>query len=191
MFKKVLMLICICLGIAYPFVIYAGLSFGLIDYLLPVLATVFIVRAILSFRQNSQFKIAAIASALVAAILCIASELFSDLKIALYYPVFINFLFLMVFGISLFSKSSIITRLAMLSQKTEDLPPYVIRYTTAVSKIWCVFFLVNGFTAFLTVQYGDIGLWTLYNGLISYILMGLLFACEFIVRTIIKKRNEH
>lgn len=191
MIRKVLMLICIIIGFAYPFVIYAGLSFGFIDYLLPSLAVIFVIRAIMSFRHNSQFKAVSVVTALVAGILCLASVLFSNPKLALYYPVFINTIFLLVFGLSLFSEKSIITRLAMLSEKKEELPLYVIRYTTTVTKIWCVFFLINGFAALFCVLYGDIEIWTIYNGFISYILMGLLFACELIVRIIVKRRNEH
>ena len=42
--------------------------------------------------------------------------------------------------------------------------------------------------ALFNVLYGSLELWTLYNGLISYILIGILFLGEFIVR--IKKQSE-
>ena len=40
-----------------------------------------------------------------------------------------------------------------------------------------------------TILSDDLALWTLYNGLIAYILMGLLMTGELIVRHFAKKRN--
>jgi uncharacterized membrane protein len=44
-----------------------------------------------------------------------------------------------------------------------------------------VFFIFNGIVAALTISASD-AVWALYNGLISYIIMGILFAGEYIVR---------
>ena len=43
-------------------------------------------------------------------------------------------------------------------------------------------FYINGSLALATVLIGDPALWALYNGFISYILLGLMFAGEYLIR---------
>jgi len=62
------------------------------------------------------------------------------------------------------------------------LPDEAIPYTRKVTIIWCGFFMLNGVLALLTTLYASDRIWALYNGLISYCLMGLLFAGEWLVR---------
>jgi uncharacterized membrane protein len=51
------------------------------------------------------------------------------------------------------------------------------------------FFIGNGAMALFTVLHGDMHLWTLWNGMVAYILMGTLMAAEWLVRQrVIKKR---
>ena len=71
-------------------------------------------------------------------------------------------------------------RLARLSEP--DLPDKAIRYTRQVTIAWSVFFLCNGVLAAALTLWAPLAWWTLYNGLISYLLMGLLFAVEWLVR---------
>ncbi|MCK5717639.1 MAG: hypothetical protein KAH77_09135, partial [Thiomargarita sp.] len=47
---------------------------------------------------------------------------------------------------------------------------------------WCIFFIFNVIMATLTTFYATLEMWTLYNGLIAYILMGLIFIIEYGVR---------
>ena len=46
----------------------------------------------------------------------------------------------------------------------------------------------NGALAAFTIWHGDLALWSLYNGLISYGLMGALMAGEYLVRRRLMKR---
>ncbi len=70
-----------------------------------------------------------------------------------------------------------------------ELPDYAISYTRTVTKVWCLFFIINGSIS-LTTCFMDLQTWTLYNGLISYILAGLLFACEYATRLYVKRKNN-
>src|SRR6185436_7648546 len=49
-------------------------------------------------------------------------------------------------------------------------------------RIWCLFFALNGSTALLLALAAPLAWWTLYNGLIAYLLIGALFATEWILR---------
>lgn len=96
------------------------------------------------------------------------------------YPVFMNASFLAMFAWSLRHPPSVIERLARLQHG--DLPERGSRYTAKVTRVWCGFFIVNGAVSLATVLWGSDEVWTLYNGLIAYLLMGLLFGGEWLVR---------
>ncbi|NMR95446.1 hypothetical protein HKB38_29015, partial [Vibrio parahaemolyticus] len=102
------------------------------------------------------------------------------------YPVVVNVCVLCGFGLSLKQPQSIIERLARLQEP--DLPASGVAYTRKVTMVWCAFFTLNAavalYTCFLPVK-----IWTLYNGLISYLLAGGLFAGEWIVRQFVRKEH--
>ena len=102
-----------------------------------------------------------------------------------WYPVAVNALMLAVFGGSLFTKQTVIERLARLQHP--DLPPEGVRHTRRVTQIWCAFFVFNGVTAAILagLQYYD--WWAAYTGIVSYVLMGILFAGEWIYRKLVLK----
>ncbi len=96
------------------------------------------------------------------------------------YPVFMNALMLSVFAVSLVKPPSVIERLARL--RHPDLPPEGVIYTRRVTQVWCGFFVVNGAVAAWTAFAASRETWVLYNGLIAYLLMGALFAGEWLFR---------
>jgi uncharacterized membrane protein len=97
-----------------------------------------------------------------------------------FYPVLMNLGLLAIFGASLYFPPPVIERLARLQHP--DLPPEGVLYTRKVTCIWIVFFLVNGLMAAATAIWCSFSVWSLYNGLIAYILIGLLMAIEYRVR---------
>jgi 3-hydroxymyristoyl/3-hydroxydecanoyl-(acyl carrier protein) dehydratase len=64
----------------------------------------------------------------------------------------------------------------------------VAAYCRKVTYVWCGFFIINGSIAAWTVFSGSDALWSVYNGGISYILIGTLFAGEFMVRKMVQKK---
>ncbi len=97
-----------------------------------------------------------------------------------FYPVAVNALLLTLFALSLRHGPSLIERLARLREP--DLPPPAVDYTRRVTQVWCLFFLLNGSIALYTALCSSLSVWAWYNGGIAYLLMGALFAIEFIVR---------
>lgn len=96
------------------------------------------------------------------------------------YPVAINAVMLTIFALSLWHGPPIIERLARLREP--DLPEAGVRYTRRVTYAWCLFFGVNGSLAAWTAGYADLALWSLYNGVISYILIASMFLGEWLCR---------
>lgn len=170
----------------YPLAVYLGLHYfepKTIALLLGVLVLIrgFIARGKFLQAFKSLWLIVLIAG------LCIATLSFflnttSGLKL---YPAIITASFLAVFGYSLYSPPSVIERIARVQEP--ELPAEAIPYTNNVTKIWCTFFIVNILISLYTTFFTTIEVWTLYNGFISYLLMGLLFFGELIYRKLIHK----
>ena len=104
----------------------------------------------------------------------------NDMITLRFYPVMVNCVMLTIFSWSLWFPPSVVERLARLQHP--DLPPEGVLYTRRVTWIWCGFFLFNGSMALFTAIWSSFELWSLYNGLIAYILMGILMASEYWVR---------
>ena len=94
---------------------------------------------------------------------------------------------LVVFLISLIYPPTIIEQIARF--KDPNLPIEAVKYIRKVTILWCVFFLLNMIFSLYTALFFSIKMWMLYNGFIFYIIMGILFLIEFIVRYFIKLRG--
>lgn len=107
------------------------------------------------------------------------------------YSVVISVTLLFVFGSTLFFPPTIIFRFANLADKSIKGSPYekdVESYCKKVCVVWCCFFVMNGSIAAFTAFFCSDRVWSIYNGGVSYLLMGLLFAVEFVVRKIVDKK---
>ena len=103
-----------------------------------------------------------------------------------FYPPICNaFIFLMFFG-SLFCRETIIQKFARACGDKLEQPAFI--YTRNLTYVWCVFLFFNLAVSIWTIFQSD-EIWMLYNGCISYFLVGSLFMVEYIVRIICRKRN--
>lgn len=168
--------------LSYPVLIY----FGLTHFEPRAVGLLFVVVAALQLwngrgaagqRAPSAQVVAAVAVAGAAAALVLASNDPVFLKL---YPVCINAMMLVMFAATLVRPPSMIERIAR--ARRPDLPAAAVSYTRRVTWAWCVFFLLNAAVAAYTSVAGSLRVWTLYNGLISYGLMGLMFGGEYCIR---------
>ncbi len=107
------------------------------------------------------------------------------------YSVAVTSTFLFVFASSLVWGPNIIFRFATMADKSirnSAKEKSVERYCHKVCIAWCLFFILNaGISAFTALKCSD-AVWSLYNGGISYALMGLMFAVEYIIRIQVNKK---
>ncbi len=111
-----------------------------------------------------------------------------DLTWPLFYPVCMNFMMAAIFGFGLIYPPTLIERIAR--RREPDLDARGVAYTRQVTKIWCMFCLLNGLASLLTAVSGNIQVWTVYNGVISYGLMGTLFVVEYGVRCYLRRQSR-
>ncbi|VVP23916.1 hypothetical protein PS850_04027 [Pseudomonas fluorescens] len=162
-------------GLLYPFAVYFGMEhfapwqFGLL------LGSLWLARALLGARKPGSLWMAIGAIAF-----CLLLALLDSPLLLRWYPVLISALMLGLFGLSLKYGPPMVERLARLREP--QLPAKAIVYTRQVTIVWCVFFLCNGLLAAALTLWAPLKWWMLYTGLISYGLMGLLFAIEWLMR---------
>ncbi|MEZ5538973.1 MAG: hypothetical protein R3E63_03225 [Pseudomonadales bacterium] len=178
------------LALIYPLLVYYGLLHFSVQWVGIALA-VFLAARVLVLRKklgDEQLK-QSLFPALLLAILCALASVFLNQAGALkLIPTVINVAFLMGFATTLWKPPSMIERFARLQEPQLSKP--AIRYTRQVTLVWCVFFIINGSIALYTALYSSMETWALYNGLIAYLLMGALFAIEYLVRLRVKKYEQ-
>ena len=118
--------------------------------------------------------------AIIAMVLGGASLVFRSPDFIYFYPVMVNIVLLTVFISSLFCSQTIVEKIARL--RDPSFSEREIPYARKVTLAWSLFFAINGCVAFITVMLEDKFYWSIYNGAISYVLMGLMFAGEFYCR---------
>lgn len=174
------------LAVAYPFAVYFGLQTMEPRELGGLLLAVLLLRHWQAVRQFAG-SIALAEWAIIAGLgfLALAVTISNSETLLLLYPAAVSISLLLAFGRTLFDPPSMIERIARLSEP--DLSPEGVRYTRRVTQVWCGFFVINAAMAAATV-FSSKECWLLYNGLISYILIGCLFAIEWMVRLAFSRR---
>ena len=123
----------------------------------------------------------------IAITLCVIALFhYTQLFFVKFYPVCANLTVFLVFFCSLFSKETVIQKFAKMIDG--ELSENALKYTRNLTYIWCVLTFFNFVVSLITVFLSE-EVWALFNGLISYILIGTLFFVEYIIRTILKKKN--
>lgn len=172
----------------YPLLVFVSLKFfepRIISFLfLGIILTYFSSSRSKNFASKTQKY----GMVLIAAIFLIITQIFNDILFIKIYPAFINIFLLILFSYSLFFPPTIIEKFARIYDK--NLPNYAIKYTRNVTIIWCIFFILNASISLYTAFFASFDVWTLYNGLISYLMIGTLFSVEFIVRYFFKRKHE-
>lgn len=172
------------LTLAYPVLVYFGLGHQIEPrWLALLLVGMALLRA--AFARERVWLVAACGALALAAVSFWGNQAL-PLKL---YPALVNAVLLTVFSASLLYPPSVIERLARLHEP--DLPPAGVAYTRRVTQVWCGFFVINGGISLLTAFWASDAGWALYNGMISYLLMGGLFVGEWLLRKRFKARLQH
>jgi uncharacterized membrane protein len=162
-------------GVLYPFVVYFGTDRVSPPLLALLLGAIWLIRAPALLRQpGGRWMVLA---ALAYCVLLAVSGASSVLR---WYPALISALLLTVFALSLRYGPPMVERFARLREP--HLEPAGVRYTRTLTWVWIGFFIFNaGMSAALTL-WAPLTWWTLYNGLLAYLLMAALLGGEWLLR---------
>ncbi len=172
----------VAIGVAYPFLVYFGLRIfppGLFAIgLLALLA----LKLALGRKPRSRNTLPYLIAGVVLLVL-VAHSPMVGLKA---YPVLFSLGLAAAFAYSLLWPPTIVEQIARL--RHPDLPLEVNSYLRKVTIAWLMFFLINAAISAATAMSGSLKLWTLYNGFISYIAIGVMFAGELLIRQVVHQR---
>lgn len=100
-----------------------------------------------------------------------------------FYPVCANLTVFLVFFTSLFAKETVIQKFAKAIEG--ELDEFTKNYTRKLTYVWCIFCFCNLILSIVTLFLPE-KIWAIYNGCISYIAIGTMFAVEYMVRKILR-----
>ncbi len=168
--------------VLYPPLVYHGLVAWsprrLSLVLLAVLGPLLLLRA----RSLDRAAVVALWPVPAVTVLALAGGALLDAAgFVLAVPVAINAVLLVAFGSTLRDGAvPMIERFARL--QVDDLSPDERAWCRRWTGIWCAFFVANGAAAAALAAWAPLRWWTVYTGLVSYALMGALFATEWLLR---------
>jgi uncharacterized membrane protein len=166
----------------YPVAVWVGLTYlgtravGLLvlAFLVPTLAIRLRRADRATFWSILRVPLAILALVLVGVIL-------DDRRYVLAMPVLVNGLLLATFGSTLAPGATpMIERFARVQEPELGLAKQA--HCRQFTWVWCGFFALNGTAAAALALWAPIAWWATYTGLVAYVLMGLLFAAEYVVR---------
>jgi uncharacterized membrane protein len=161
-----------------PFIIYFGIKYFGIRYLLYGLLLLYLLRSAHSLRAGMK-KNQVIMLVIISTIFGLAI-IFNRASLALYTPALINLGLLLSFGSTLFVGPPIIEIFAR--KHVKSLSENEVKYCRNVTILWSAFFIVNGCVSLAISATGNVDYWIIYNGFISYIMIGLIFIIEMTYR---------
>ena len=171
--------------LSYPFLVYAWIDSHprLLVALLGVLGGA---RLVAVGRLDTKHLLGLLGIATFCALAWWAGSRFQLVKL---YPLFVS----MVGGSyalwTLAYPPSAAERLVRLSNPTERFDDRKTTYTRRVTAMWAIFFIANGAVATYTAMHTSTGVWAMYNGLVSYLLIGALLGGEYLFRLWYRKRH--
>jgi uncharacterized membrane protein len=168
----------------YPFIVYFGIKIlppGLIGLVLALLllARFGIVRPT---ERSTALPVGAILFAFA-----VASALVGSAQLLLYYPVVVNAVLFFLFAGSLRTKEPLLLRIVR--ARGTAIGGLGVTYLTRLTAVWAAFFVVNGMIAVWTTT-ADLEVWTLYNGLIAYLIIAALILGELMFRRHYKRHHN-
>jgi uncharacterized membrane protein len=170
-------------GILYPPLVYFGMGVLSPTHMV-LIGLVLIGLRLFGLRHKPDAKIWQIVFCIAA--LGLTAMLFMDAHLAVQaYPVVVSLSVSAVFGLSLLFPPTLVERMARLTEP--NLPPDGVIYTRKVTMVWTAFLLINAGISAATALWGTLAQWALWNGLLSYLFMGMLFIGELIVRRRVRR----
>jgi uncharacterized membrane protein len=169
------------LAALYPFLVFGGLRVAGARWTALGLGALFGLRAAMRWRRPTLAELRRLLWPAVAVGSVLALTLVTDdARLLLAVPVLVNAALFAAFGRTLLGGPTMVETFARL--RVPDLPEDEVRYCRGVTRIWCVFFAANAGVSLWLMLERDVWLWTLYTGFVAYVLVGLLFSVEFVVR---------
>lgn len=170
--------------VVYPVAVYYLLdSYGL-SSLAALLAVLLLLRIVPLVRKQ---PLLLALSAVVVAIFFVVLYASQSVRLLMLYPTMMSIALMCAFAFTVARPPSMIERFSRAAKM--DIPSQAIPYMRALTLIWCAFFAINALISAILAWLGVTSYWALYNGCISYLLIGLLLVSEYFYRQRYRRRH--
>jgi len=177
---KFLLAVGTVLGIGYPFAVYfsrgsiSARSFVLIALALLILRLVTL--------QSGAARLWRLPLLAMVGMLIVTAALDAEFAEKA-YPTLMSAAAACVFAWSLRFGPSLVERFARI--RSGDLTPAAILYCRKVTMIWTAWLVINALISATLAIWGSLAVWAMWTGLISYLVMAVLFLSEVAVRHLV------
>jgi uncharacterized membrane protein len=178
-FRKPFQIFLTAIVLFYPFLVY----FGMTAYSSRSIACLIGISLVVNFLlQNWRvYQVRLLAPGFVIIAIYMIGVLVNSPIYMLYLPSLVSMIVLTSFMHGLIFPPNSIELFAR--RVVSDLSDDEIVYCRHVTQIWACFLGINGIVAYYTACCTSLGLWSLYNGCITYAMFGLLFVVELSYRS--------
>ena len=168
--------------IGYPFLMSAGLALGRPRLVAVVIGVVLLIPGALAWRAGYRSEaLWRLADAALAMAFLVVAAIVNRGHVFRLGPALANVVMLFSFGRTLVWGPSIVEVIAR-ARHGGDLPHGAQAYCRRLTLAWCIFFTLNAaFIAWLAF-YASLAWWTIYTGVLGYLLAGTLFMAELAYR---------
>lgn len=166
----------VCLFLAYPYLVYRGMESGMVGLAPAVFAGIYLFQAFTATKLKVRtYKI------MIAIVLLLGAYYIQSIT-AKVLPVLIQLMLLYFFGRTLLKGKGPSLIESFVRLEFPEFPPGISEYCRQLTVLWTGFFAFNAITCVLLAIWGSDFWWTLYNGIVIYLMIGLLVTGEYIYR---------
>lgn len=165
-----------CLFLAYPYLVYRGIQSGM-SWLAPTFFSgLYLWQAIVSHTVKTRLYKASVA------LLLLLGAYYLQTFTAKIMPVLIQLMLMYFFGRTLMKDKGPSLIESFVRLEFPEFPPGISEYCRQLTILWTAFFAVNAIVCTGLAIWGNALWWTWFNGIIIYLMIGVLMIGEYVYR---------
>ncbi len=176
MFGIIKSIVVTCLFLLYPYLVYKGIESGKAWIAPAIFSAIYLKQSFAS--KNIRIRIF---KAMVAIGLLLGAYYLQTIT-AKVLPVLIQLMLMYFFGRTLFKDKGPSFIESFVRLEFPDFPPGISEYCRLLTIIWTAFFAINALICVGLALWGSDTVWALFNGIVIYIMIGVLVIGEYIYR---------
>lgn len=165
-----------CLFLAYPYLVYRGMESGMVWVAPAFFSGIYLLQSFKARKVKVKLYKALISIGLL------LGAYYLQTITAKALPVLIQLMLMYFFGRTLLKGKGPSFIESFVRLEFPEFPPGVSEYCRQLTILWTCFFAINAVMCVVLAVWGTDLLWTLYNGVFIYVMIGVLMIGEYIYR---------
>jgi uncharacterized membrane protein len=170
----------ILLTVGYPFAAFAALTYFPARGVALAVGIAMLLRAIAGRSLGREHLAHALRMLGPAIGVLLLAGIYDEGRFLLFAPALTNAALLIAFARTLRTGPSMVETFAR--WQGHQIADDRVGYCRTVTAVWCAFFFANGGVSLWLALYATLAQWTVYTGIVAYLLVGALFAVEIAYR---------